>query len=59
MSTIIAIAIYMIVSWYRERQARNRHAEVEASTVEMRNRINNIEEALASTPFMNFKPPSQ
>lgn len=57
MSTIAAIAIYLVVSWLRERQAKRRHAESERYKVEMRERINNIEEALARSPFVTFKPP--
>lgn len=59
MSTIAAIAIYLVVSWLRERQAKRRHAESETYKVEMRERINNIEEVLSKSPFVTFKPPSQ
>lgn len=55
MSTVIAVAIYLIVSWYRERQAVRRDALRSTDIIEMRERINLIEESLKGSPFVTFK----
>lgn len=55
MSTVIAVAIYLAVSWWRERQSVKREALRSTDIIEMRERINTIEEALKGSPFVTFK----
>lgn len=55
MSTVIAVAMYLAVSWWRERQSVKREALRSTDIIEMRERINTIEEALKGSPFVTFK----
>ena len=56
MTTILAMLFYVGWRMWEGRKARLLRVEDMAATVEMRERINNIEETLKATPFVHFKP---